>query len=885
MGTELSPGDVVAGFRIEALVGNGAMAEVYRARDAADRVVALKLLDDVLARDQRFRQRFLRESEVASSLEHPNIVRTRGSGEAAGRLYLAMEYVDGSDLRRLLHDEGRLDPERAVTIIGQVAEALDTAHGAGLVHRDVKPGNILVLTGPDGDHAYVCDFGLARHVSSVSSLTGDRGFVGTIDYVPPEQIEGGTIDGRADVYSLGCVLYECLVGVRPFDRDSELSTVFAHLNEPPPKVTDERPELPAAFDEVFATALAKSPDDRYSSCGELAAAARAALRGHVLAPRRRRRRRIAASVAAVGVAAAAVVAGLLIFTGEGSSEPVTITPTTLAGGKLGDSSAFLQRLWGSPFRQVSTQTPADYAVLSQSGREVSAYFLGTDDKAVEFTTWNSSARTAEGVGPCSTLAQLRKAYGKRLKASPNNTHDGVVSGYTVGKHLFFAMGPGPTPKIVEAVALYSNKLSEASFNALNEGPCANGTETLAVARPTTKTPTAPATPALTRTVTARRFTPRVTVRIPRGWSVRTDSGHTFSIAAATGTLISFWLDPLPTSPSGRPLAGISTTPNGLVGWLQKQRPLVVTAPSTGLLGEPALTVSTVNVRARSGDVSYLTFRGPGYAFPLRATAGKPLELRLTGVRIDTMVHTLAFAIESPSQEAFDRAKPTADAILSTLRVGAVPVLPLSSLSSLCTRLYQGTCLGELTAGTHSTSTFRPQLTYTVPVGWTNYIDIPGIVNFVPPGGDWRGVDPEKSDFVGVMTNIAPAANGCRGGQSAIHTPAAYAQWLTRQPGLAVTRPAPVTLGGLSGFVVDIRVRRSWTKTCPWSKGSPVVRVITGRAPTTSQLDHVVIPQPMVMRLYLLSYRNGTLGIEIDALKSTKRLAEYTAVVKTFRFRQ
>ncbi|HST17999.1 MAG TPA: serine/threonine-protein kinase [Gaiellaceae bacterium] len=880
----MSAGAVVAGFRIESLVGRGAMAEVYRARDETERVVALKLLDEVLDRDQRFRRRFLRESEIAATLDHPNVVRTLGSGESAGRLYLAMEHVEGSDLRRLLREEGRLDPERAVAIVGQVAGALDAAHTAGLVHRDVKPGNILVDTRPDGDHAYVCDFGLARHVSSVGSLTGDRGFVGTIDYVPPEQIEGGAVDGRADVYSLGCVLYECLAGMRPFERDSELSTVFAHLNEPPPQITDDRPELPAAFDEVIATALAKAPDDRYSSCGELAAAGGAALRGEVVAPRRRRRRFVPVAVCAVGVAAAAAVGGLLLFTGKGSSEPVTITPTTLAGGKLGDSSAFLQRLWGTPLRQVSTQTPADYAVLSQSGREVSAYFLGTDDRAIEFTTWNSSARTVEGVGPCSTLAQLRKAYGKRLKPSPNNTHNGVVFGYMVGRHLFFAMGPGATPKIVEAVALYSNKLSEASFNALNEGPCAKGAQTLAVARPVTTTPSASATPALTRTLTSRRFKPRVTVRTPEGWSVRTDNGRVFNVAAATGTSITFRLDPLPTAPSGRPLSSISTTPNGLVRWLQKQRRLVVTAPSTGLLGKPALTTSTVNVRSRAGDVSYLTLRGPGYAFPLRATAGSPVELRLTGVRIGTLVHTLAFAIESPSQAAFDRAKPTADAILSTLRVGAVPVLPLSSLSSLCTRLYQGTCLGELTAGTHSTSTFRPQLTYTVPVGWTNYSDRPSFVNFVPPGGDWRGVDPEKSDFVGVMTSIAAASAGCAGA-STVHTPAAYARWLGRQPGLAITRPTPVTLGGLSGLVVDIRVRKTWKRTCPWSKGSPVVRVITGRAPTPPELDHVVIAQPMVMRLYLLGYRKGTLGIEIDALKGSKRLAEYTAVVKTFRFKQ
>ena len=204
MSTELAPGTVVAGYRIEALLGRGAMAEVYRAHaEGLDRVVALKLLDRLSAEDDRFRQRFLRESTIAAGLEHPNVVRVLATGEDGGHLYLAMELIDGSDLRRLLQERGRLERERTIALIEQVAGALDTAHRAGLVHRDVKPGNILVAE----ERAYICDFGIARHVSSVASLTGDRGFVGTIDYVAPEQIEGGTIDGRADQYSLGCVLY------------------------------------------------------------------------------------------------------------------------------------------------------------------------------------------------------------------------------------------------------------------------------------------------------------------------------------------------------------------------------------------------------------------------------------------------------------------------------------------------------------------------------------------------------------------------------------------------------------------------------------------------------------------------------------------------------
>jgi ABC-type transport system substrate-binding protein/tRNA A-37 threonylcarbamoyl transferase component Bud32 len=321
---------VIAGFRVDSLIGEGAMGAVYLAAEVATgRRVALKLLTPELGRDERFRQRFMRESRVASSLDHPHIVATVAAGEHEGLLFLAMAYVDGVDLRELLRREGRLDPERAVDLIAQVADALDAAHASGLVHRDVKPGNILVSSNGDGEHAYVCDFGLARHVSSVSSLTGERGFVGTIDYVPPEQIEGGTIDGRADEYSLGCVLFECLAGERPFDRESELSVVFAHLNEPPPSLSDLRPELPQEFDGVFATALAKSPAERYSDCGELARAARAALQGKVVMPRRVRRRLLVAG-AVVLAAASAVIGGLLASEGaHAKRQALSLRPSAL----------------------------------------------------------------------------------------------------------------------------------------------------------------------------------------------------------------------------------------------------------------------------------------------------------------------------------------------------------------------------------------------------------------------------------------------------------------------------------------------------------------------------------------------------------------------------
>ncbi len=330
MQSAVRTGTVIAGFRVDSLIGEGAMGAVYLAEEVGTgRRIALKLLAPELARDDRFRQRFVRESRVASSLDHPHIVATVASGEHEGLLFLAMAYIDGVDLRELLRREGRLEPHRAVDLIAQVADALDAAHAAGLVHRDVKPGNILVSSNGDGEHAYVCDFGLARHVSSVSSLTSERGFVGTIDYVPPEQIEGGTIDGRADEYSLGCVLFQCLAGERPFDRESELSVVFAHLNEPPPRLSEARPDLSAAFDAVFATALAKSPDDRYSTCGELARAARAALQGKTLTPHRVLRRLLVAGAVALAATGVAIGAVIATETGHAKRQALSLRPNAL----------------------------------------------------------------------------------------------------------------------------------------------------------------------------------------------------------------------------------------------------------------------------------------------------------------------------------------------------------------------------------------------------------------------------------------------------------------------------------------------------------------------------------------------------------------------------
>jgi serine/threonine-protein kinase len=275
---ELGAGSRLLDYRLEALLGRGGMSVVYLAEELGlGRKVAIKLLAPELAEDDGFRERFVRESELAASIDHPHVIPIYGAGESDGRLYIAMRYVAGTDLTALLRSEGALKPVRAVEIVAQLAEALDVAHGRGLVHRDVKPANVLLSTEGGREHVYLSDFGVAKSTSVATGLTAVGQRIGTIDYVAPEQIRGEPVDGRADQYSLGCLLFECLTGEVPFRRETDVAVIYGHLSDRPPALGDRVTGLPASLDAVVARALAKRPGDRYETCGEMAAAAEAAL--------------------------------------------------------------------------------------------------------------------------------------------------------------------------------------------------------------------------------------------------------------------------------------------------------------------------------------------------------------------------------------------------------------------------------------------------------------------------------------------------------------------------------------------------------------------------------------------------------------------------------
>jgi streptogramin lyase len=316
-------GTQFAGYRIDGVVGRGGMGVVYRATELAlDRPVALKLIAPELAGDASFRERFLRESRLAASIDHAGILPVYTAGEAEGELFLANRFVDGTDLRALLEGKGPLPPERALGLVGQVADALDVAHARGLVHQDVKPGNVLVDA---ADHCYLSDFGLTKQLRG-GEPTESGLLAGSLDYLAPEQIRRGEVDGRTDQYALGCVLYELLSGAPPFRRETEAQTLWAHMQEEPSPLA-AYPDL----DSVFARALAKEPEDRYESCNAFVDDARAALG---LAPSpvavRRRRRRIGGGLLYGGAAllALAVVAVVLAVT-RGPGGAIVAPPNSL----------------------------------------------------------------------------------------------------------------------------------------------------------------------------------------------------------------------------------------------------------------------------------------------------------------------------------------------------------------------------------------------------------------------------------------------------------------------------------------------------------------------------------------------------------------------------
>ena len=309
IGTTLGP------YAIESVIGRGGMGVVYRATDSnLDRRVALKLLSPDIAGDEAFTARFLRESKLAASLDHPNIIPVYDAGRVGDIYYLAMRYVDGADLESRLRS-GPLEPRATMSLAAQIGSALDSAAEAGLVHRDVKPANILIASGKAvdrEDHAYLTDFGLTKQRGSQTGLTRTGSFLGTLEYVAPEQIEGKPVDGRTDQYALAAIIVECLTGAPLFPRDSDLAIINAQLRDAPPSVHERRPELPIAVDAVLARALAKQPDDRYRDCRSFLEELRSALGVTATQPRPApgpgtKRGRILGGVTMLAVAMIAIV--------------------------------------------------------------------------------------------------------------------------------------------------------------------------------------------------------------------------------------------------------------------------------------------------------------------------------------------------------------------------------------------------------------------------------------------------------------------------------------------------------------------------------------------------------------------------------------------------
>jgi predicted Ser/Thr protein kinase len=422
---DLQIGSVFAGYRIEAVAARGGMGMVYRATQLKpQRTVALKVIAPGLAQDPEYRQRFERESEIALAIEHPNVIPIYDAGEHDGVLYIAMRWVEGTTLATLIAEQGRLHPVRATEIIDQVAAALDAAHGRGLVHRDIKPSNVLIDQHGSREHVYLTDFGVARRMDAQTITSG----VGTIDYMAPEQFTGEQIDGRADVYGLGCLLYRAITGEVPYPEDNDLAKMRAQVEAPPPRPTAVASDLAPAFDTVVARAMAKEPDRRYPTAGDMAAAARGAAGGvapdtaetrlaapgagvaaaatsPAAAPAPARRRRNVLLIGAGGLVAVATGAALATGwlglgddggRGGGGPGPALTTPHGARPADTGDKTTATPPPSTSPTTSTTTE-PAACTATDDSGR-----------------TWNITVNTPKTTN-CSEASTVWISYQRQLE--------------------------------------------------------------------------------------------------------------------------------------------------------------------------------------------------------------------------------------------------------------------------------------------------------------------------------------------------------------------------------------------------------------------------------------------------------------------------------------
>ena len=502
----LTPGATFAGHRIDEVIGSGGMGIVYRARHLAlDRERALKVVAPRLSADHRFQERFKRESRLAAQVEHPNVIPVHHAGEEGGHLYLAMRLVDGVDLRRLVEASGPLDPARAVRVLAGIAGGLDAAHAKGLIHRDVKPANVLVERDGGAERIFLTDFGISRLAGSEESLTTTGEFFGSVDYVAPEQIEGDPVDGRTDVYALGGVLHFMLTGGPPFPRDTELAKLFAHANAARPRSSDSVPGLPQAIDEVVAKAMAKRPEDRYGSAGELARAAAMALGEQVpdlppvaspppprtrdsvetLRLRRPARRRLSLAIGALVAVAAAGVAGILaLSSGDGSDgqSPAGPQPELAGNITVGERPAGVSV---GPDRVWVASTAEEVVAPIDPDKELAGKQIAIDGRPVSVAVgfgsiWvvNHTADTlvrlnpADGEAPISIPVDDRPtdvAIGERWVWVTNGGSDTVSrvdpDSNSVDKRVY--VGPSPRAVVTGEGGVWVANIDDSSVSRIN----------------------------------------------------------------------------------------------------------------------------------------------------------------------------------------------------------------------------------------------------------------------------------------------------------------------------------------------------------------------------------------------------------------------------------